>query len=83
MKHTSGSNMPTLRGIILPSEWDEKGNIKNILISTPNEEEYFITRNEKSEMLMDFLRREVEVVGLVKKNKLQKSITIQNFSIKP
>ena len=75
--------MPTIRGIILPAEWDEKGNIKNILISTPNEEEYFITSNEKSEMLMDFLRREVEVVGLVKKNKLQKSITIQDFSIKP
>ncbi|MBN2061193.1 MAG: hypothetical protein JW882_12340 [Deltaproteobacteria bacterium] len=75
--------MPTIRGIVLPADWDDKGNIKNILISTPNEEEYYITSNEKSEILMDFLRQEVEVVGPVRENKHQKSITIQNFSIKP
>ena len=74
--------MPTIRGIILPAEWDNKGNIKNILISTPNEEEYFITSNEKSEILMDFLRQEVEVVGQVKENNFQKSITIQKYSVK-
>lgn len=82
MKRTSGKSMPTIRGIILPAEWDDKGNIKKILISTPNEEEYFVASNEKSKLLMDFLRQEVEVIGQVRENKFQKSITIQNFSVK-
>jgi hypothetical protein len=56
----------TIRGTILPAEWDADGNITSIGIGTSNEEDYLIFLNKMGEELVPFIDRKVEVEGTVK-----------------
>ena len=55
----------TIRGLLVPIDWDEKGNITEIAVSTYFEEEYLIQKNVREEALLPFLRQKVKVIGLV------------------
>jgi hypothetical protein len=55
----------TIRGLLVPIDWDEKGNITETAVSTYFEEEYRIERNARGEALLPFLRQKVKVIGLV------------------
>ena len=54
-----------IRGLLVPVDWDERGNIIETAVSTYFEEEYLIERNARGEALLPFLRQKVKVVGLV------------------
>jgi hypothetical protein len=41
----------TIRGLLVPIDWDEKGNITEIAVSTYFEEEYLIQKNVREEAL--------------------------------
>ena len=56
----------TIRGLLVPIDWDEKGNITEIAVSTYFEEEYLIEKNVREEALLPFLRQKVKVIGFVK-----------------
>jgi hypothetical protein len=56
----------TIRGLLVPVDWDEKGNITETAVSTYFEEEYRIERNARGEALLPFLRQKVKVIGLVR-----------------
>jgi hypothetical protein len=58
----------TIRGLLVPIDWDEKGNITEIAVSTYFEEEYLIEKNARGEALLPFLRQKVKVIGLVRMN---------------
>ena len=67
----SGKNSPaessiTIRGLLVPVDWDERGNITGTAVSTYFEEEYLIERNARGEALLSFLRQKVKVIGLVR-----------------
>ena len=68
-----------LSGIIVPIEWDDKGRIIAIALSTYDEEEYLISNNEKFDELIGFLRQEVEVTGKVSLSNKKKSLFVNNF----
>ena len=70
----------TIRGIVIPVDWDEKGKVIAAAISTHDEDEYLIERIYKGQELLDLLRREVEVRGLVRE-KENKKIRVQEYSI--
>jgi len=55
----------TIRGLLVPVDWDERGNITETAVSTYFEEEYLIERNTRGEALLPFLRQKVKVIGLV------------------
>ena len=60
----SGKSSPaegsiTIRGLLVPVDWDEKGNITETAVSTYFEEEYLIERNARGEALLPFLRQKV------------------------
>ncbi|MBK5099933.1 MAG: hypothetical protein JJE15_02935 [Desulfobacteraceae bacterium] len=52
-----------IRGIIIPVEWDDDGNVISTTIHTDNEEEYLIDQNKKGEELLGFIHHKVEVTG--------------------
>jgi hypothetical protein len=68
--------LSVLSGIIIPVEWDDKGHISAIALSTFDEEEYLISNSEE---LIGFLRQEVEVTGNISASDKKKSVFVHNF----
>jgi len=52
-----------LKGVIIPVDWDEKGSVKAIGISTHDEEEYLIFNDIMGNNLLSYLQRPVELTG--------------------
>jgi hypothetical protein len=55
----------TIIGVLVPVDWDERGNITETAVSTYFEEEYLIERNARGKALLPFLRQKVKVIGLM------------------
>ena len=68
-----------IKGIILPANWDPDGNTTAVVLSSYNEDEYMVTADKKSSELLAFLRREVEVVGQIKKIDNKEYITVKEY----
>ncbi len=72
--------MINIRGIIIPVNWDAKGNIIGMAIATHNEEEYFIEDDDKGAKLRSLLRQEVKITGILKNKKGKKIIKVKNLT---
>ena len=66
------------KGIIIPSDWDDKGNVTSILIAAYDEEEYHVTAPDVIERLKPFLRKEITVSGTLERIKGKTHIHISN-----
>ena len=73
----------TLKGIIVPVDWDEKGNITTLALSTHYEEEYLIHNPSKRKELSGFIREVVKVTGLVEEVAGKKIIKIKSIEKSP
>ena len=71
----------TIRGLVTPYEWDEKGNVIAIAISTFDEEEYLIDKDKQSNQLLSLMRQAVEVSGFVKEENGKKRIKLKKYSL--
>ncbi|MCG6946774.1 MAG: hypothetical protein LJE87_15690 [Deltaproteobacteria bacterium] len=84
---TSGHKSPAkdpivIRGLLVPVDWDEKGNITETAVSTYFEEEYRIERNVRGEALLPFLRQKVKVSGLVRiDNRGKKVVRVEEYEV--
>jgi hypothetical protein len=79
-KMTTG--LTTLRGLILPVDWDEKGNIRSIAVSTNFEEEYLVEENPLADELLVFARLRVKVRGSVREDENgKKIITVDEYEV--
>ena len=76
-----GGKVITIRGIVLPVDWDEKGRVIAAALSTHKEEEYLIDHDYKGRKLMDYIQHEVEVSGVVRRNNNTKTITITTYEV--
>ncbi len=72
----------SIRGLVTPSEWDENGKILAISISAFDEEEYLVDKDEKGDSLLPFLHKEMEIVGLIRKEGCVKKIKIEKYHSK-
>ena len=79
-KKTSGSKIK-LKGIVMPTDWDEKGNVSAVSISTHNEEDYSVLLNEKGKELLSIIRMPIKVTGLIRSEKSMKIINVEEYSI--
>ena len=52
-----------ITGIIIPSNWDENGNVIQIAIYTNKEEVYLVEHNRQERELLKHIKRRVEVKG--------------------
>jgi hypothetical protein len=72
----------TVRGIVVPVDWDEEGNTLAAAISSPDEQEYLIKQDPKGKELLRLMRQEIEAMGVVKKgSKGRKIIKINNYEL--
>ena len=72
-------NLITIRGIVIPVDWDEKGKVVGLSISTFNEEEYLVEPGEKGAELMRFIRQEVEISGILRRRENSQIITVKEI----
>jgi hypothetical protein len=76
------TGLTTIRGLVIPVDWDAKGNITAAAISTPFEEEYLLEHNARGEELLAFVRERVKVSGLIRKDELgNKVISVTKYEI--
>jgi hypothetical protein len=62
------TNQTILRGIVLPTQWDDEGNVMRIAINTHDEKEYFIDFSGRGKELFGHLKEFVEVDGKIREN---------------
>ena len=82
MKNTDESILTTIRGLVIPVDWDDKGNVTATAISTHLEEEYLVDQDAWGEALLAFLRQRVKVSGSVAlKKDGKKVITVKKYEV--
>ena len=82
-KKRAGDELTTVRGIVIPADWDEEGNVLAVAISSPNEQEYFVEQDSKGKELLGVIRQEIEASGIITKAmKGRNIIAVRSFSLK-
>ena len=82
MEKKDVSTLATVRGLVIPVDWDDKGNVIATAISTQLEEEYLVEQNAWGEALLAFLRQRVKVSGSVAvKEGGRKVITVKRYEV--
>ena len=76
----AGDQLRRIRGLVIPTDWDEQGNVASVAIATPNEEEYSVGMDDKGKELIAFLREKVEVSGIVREEEDKKVVKVEKFS---
>jgi hypothetical protein len=68
-----------IKGILIPVDWDDRGNAIRAAIFTGNEEEYLVEENEKGKKLLGLMQQMVEIKGVVREEAGRKIITIETY----
>nr|NJM04918.1 hypothetical protein [Desulfobacula sp.] len=76
-----GRPQTIINGIIVPSEWNDKGEIQNIAVVTFDEDTFLIADNHHARALMNSLRKTVTLSGKVSMKGAQKEFRISKFQI--
>jgi hypothetical protein len=71
----------TLKGVVIPVDWDEEGNVTGAAVSTYDEDEYFIEGRGEGVRLMADMRKRVQVQGTVREEGGRKIITVKHYSL--
>ncbi len=82
-KRNKDTRLSTIRGIVIPVGWDEKGNVDAAAISTYDEDEYLIDNHDKGRELLALIREEVEVSGILREEKNRLIMKIKEYRLKP
>lgn len=77
----SAENTDTIRGLIVPAGWDEKGRVTAVALSTHDEEEYFIDPDGKGADLLAFIRRQVDLHGVVRRQNRRRVFVVFSYEI--
>jgi hypothetical protein len=72
--------MITIKGIVIPANWDSRGNVVGVAIATHHEEEYLINDHDQVRKLKGFLRQEVQVSGVLTRKGGKNIIKIKSIS---
>ena len=82
MENNNEGRLATIRGLVTPVAWDDKGNVLAAAISTHFEEEYLVDDNARGEELIAFLRQRAKVSGFIIQNANgKKVITVKNYEV--
>jgi hypothetical protein len=74
-----GIFMINVKGILIPVNWDKKGNVVSVAIATDDEKEYLVADQELTESLKSRLRQVVQVSGVVKKAQGKSIIKVKQW----
>lgn len=68
--------MDCIKGIIIPTAWDNDGNIISLAIATSDEQEYLIGNDGQITNLLPLLRQEVVAMGSIESSHTYKTIKV-------
>ena len=71
----------TIRGILIPSAWNEKGDVVALVIATYNEEKYLVSDRPMVQKLLSLLRKRVVVNGIIHRQDPNQVIDIRDVKI--
>ena len=74
------ATMICVEGIIIPANWDNKGNVVDLVLAARDEEEYLIGDKEQVTRLKSFLRQEVKIKGILRTKEGKKIIKVKKIS---
>lgn len=77
----AGGKLSTLRGVIIPVDWDESDNAISVAISGNDEKEYHVSKDEMGKQLLALIQQEVEVSGVVREKEDKRLITVREYSL--
>lgn len=62
--------------------WDDRGCITAVALSTADEKEYLVVKDEKGEQLLPLVREELELTGVIRTIRKANTITVVNYRSK-
>jgi hypothetical protein len=71
----------TIQGILIPSAWNEKGDIIAVVIATYKEEKYLVSDRSIVQKLLSLLRKRVIVSGIINRQDAKQVIDIKDVKI--
>jgi hypothetical protein len=71
----------TVRGLIIPAEWDSEGNTTAVVVSAPGERDYLVDKAARGMELLEFIRKEAEVSGMVRNEDTRTIIIVDNYRL--
>jgi hypothetical protein len=81
MQYNRREDLITIRGILVPVEWDESGRVLATAVSTDQENEFVIDNNNRGEELRVHLRAEVVVTGRLRESEGRRIIRVERFAL--
>ena len=76
------TKMSMVRGVVIPMEWDEQGNVVSIAISSHDETEYLVDKGGRGHELLALVRKEVEVGGEIREEDHRKVIKVKKYLVR-
>jgi hypothetical protein len=76
------SKVTEIRGVVIPTAWDDQGNVTGIAISSHDENEYLVDHKGKGPELLLHIRKEVEATGVVREEEGKKIVRIRKYTVK-
>lgn len=73
------SSKETIRGVVVPAQWDREFRVTGFLIACPDEREVRVSNLESFPMLKLLERSEVELTGTVETDGLAETIVIDHI----
>jgi hypothetical protein len=71
----------TIRGVVIPVEWDVRGKVLAVAISARDESEYRVEKYGEGVNLMRLIHREVKVTGEVTEESGKKTIRVEAYRL--
>lgn len=71
--------MQTIKGIPIPSAWDESGNVIAVAIAAFDEQKYLVAENAMAHKLRHCLQKPVTVEGKILKEDNKITIVVKKF----
>ena len=75
------SKVTKIRGVVIPTAWDNQGNVTGIAISSHDENEYQVDPKGKGPELLGHIRKEVEAAGVVREEEGKKIVRIRKYTL--
>ncbi|MDF1591261.1 MAG: hypothetical protein P1P89_07080 [Desulfobacterales bacterium] len=75
----TGEEKIVIRGLVIPADWDDTGNVVAVSIASFNEDKYLVTDNPAGKELLNFIEHEVTVVGTLNVVGTKIYLTISDF----
>jgi len=75
------SKVTKIRGVVIPTAWDDQGNVTGIAISSHDENEYQVDPKGKGPELLLHIRKEVEAAGVVREEEGKKIVRIKKYTV--